>query len=121
MSTLTTDPAAPPPIDAHVPPPRGAGLRKNAVYLAGLVGAAVVLGGLAIAPERQRAILESLGFTVGDDWQVTPPTWRRDIDGPADLVEDVIRIEGLDKVPSVPLPRDAGGDEPKPRRAGNPA
>ncbi|MBY0302836.1 MULTISPECIES: phenylalanine--tRNA ligase subunit beta [Sphingomonas] len=73
---------------------------------------AASLGGLAIAPERQRAILESLGFTVGDDWQVTPPTWRRDIDGPADLVEEVIRIEGLDKVPSVPLPRDAGVARP---------
>ncbi|MEH3046025.1 phenylalanine--tRNA ligase subunit beta [Sphingomonas adhaesiva] len=66
------------------------------------------LGGLAIVPERQSAILESLGFVVGKDWQVTAPTWRRDIDGPADLVEEVIRIEGLDKVPSVPLPRPAG-------------
>ncbi|MEH3100373.1 phenylalanine--tRNA ligase subunit beta [Sphingomonas adhaesiva] len=66
------------------------------------------LGGLAIPADRQRAILESLGFTVANDWQVTVPTWRRDIDGPADLVEEVIRIEGLDKVPSTPLPRPAG-------------
>ncbi|MEH3035142.1 MAG: phenylalanine--tRNA ligase subunit beta [Sphingomonas adhaesiva] len=66
------------------------------------------LGGLAIPADRQRAILESLGFTVASDWQVTVPTWRRDIDGPADLVEEVIRIEGLDKVPSTPLPRPAG-------------
>jgi phenylalanyl-tRNA synthetase beta chain len=66
---------------------------------------AETLGGLAVAPERQRAILESLGFTVADDWQVTPPTWRRDIDGTADLVEEVIRIEGLDKVAPVALPR----------------
>ena len=69
---------------------------------------AETLGGLAVAPERQRAILQSLGFTVGADWQVTPPTWRRDIDGPADLVEEVIRIEGIDNVPSVPLPRAPG-------------
>ena len=73
---------------------------------------AETLGGLAIAPERQRTILESLGFTVGDDWQVTPPTWRRDVDGAADVVEEVIRIEGLDKVPPVPLPRTPGVARP---------
>lgn len=70
------------------------------------------LGGLAVTPERQRAILASLGFTVGDDWQVTPPTWRRDVDGPADLVEEVIRIEGIDHVPAVPLPRAPGVARP---------
>jgi len=69
---------------------------------------AETLGGLAIAAERQKDILERLGFTVSDDWQVTVPTWRRDVDGAADLVEEVIRIEGLDKVPSVPLPRTPG-------------
>ncbi|MEH3157888.1 MAG: phenylalanine--tRNA ligase subunit beta [Sphingomonas taxi] len=73
---------------------------------------AETLGGLAVAPERQRAILESLGFAVGDDWQVTPPTWRRDIDGPADLVEEVIRIEGIDKVAPVALPRVPGVARP---------
>jgi phenylalanyl-tRNA synthetase beta chain len=73
---------------------------------------AETLGGLAVDPSRQRIILESLGFHVGDDWQVTPPTWRRDIDGPADLVEEVIRIEGIDKVSSVPLPRTPGVARP---------
>ena len=69
---------------------------------------AETLGGLAVAPGRQRAILEALGFVVGDDWQVTPPTWRRDVDGTADLVEEVIRIEGIDKVAPVALPRTPG-------------
>jgi phenylalanyl-tRNA synthetase beta chain len=69
---------------------------------------AETLGGLAVAPERQRAILESLGFTVADDWNVSPPTWRRDVDGTADLVEEVIRIEGIDNIPSTPLPRVPG-------------
>ncbi|OYY70675.1 MAG: phenylalanine--tRNA ligase subunit beta [Sphingomonas sp. 28-63-12] len=69
---------------------------------------AETLGGLAIEPARQRTILESLGFEVTDDWQVTPPSWRRDVDGSADLVEEVIRIEGIDKVPSTPLPRVPG-------------
>ena len=73
---------------------------------------AETLGGNAVAPERQRAILESLGFAVADDWQVTPPTWRRDVDGPADLVEEVIRIDGIDKVASVPLPRVPGVARP---------
>ena len=73
---------------------------------------AETLGGLAVAPERQRAILEALGFAVTGDWQVTPPSWRRDVDGTADLVEEVIRIEGIDKVPSVPLPRREGVARP---------
>lgn len=70
------------------------------------------LGGLAVPPDRQRAILESLGFTVAGDWTVTPPSWRRDVDGVADLVEEVIRIEGIDKVPAVPLPRAPGVARP---------
>lgn len=73
---------------------------------------AETLGGLAIAADRQRAILERLGFAIADDWTVTVPTWRRDIDGPADLVEEVIRIEGLDKVPSTPLDRVPGVARP---------
>ncbi|MBY8828424.1 phenylalanine--tRNA ligase subunit beta [Hephaestia mangrovi] len=66
------------------------------------------LGGLTVAPDRQKAILESLGFEVSDDWQVTVPTWRRDVDGVADLVEEVVRIEGIDKVLPVPLDRAPG-------------
>ena len=73
---------------------------------------AETLGGLAVPADRQRAILESLGFAVSDDWRVTPPSWRRDIDGPADLVEEVIRIEGIDRVDSVPLPRTPGVARP---------
>ncbi|KTT74105.1 phenylalanine--tRNA ligase subunit beta [Sphingomonas endophytica] len=73
---------------------------------------AETLGGLAVAPERQRAILEALGFAVDDQWNVTPPTWRRDVDGTADLVEEVIRIEGIDKVAPVPLPRVPGVARP---------
>jgi phenylalanyl-tRNA synthetase beta chain len=70
------------------------------------------LGGLAIAPDRQKAILESLGFVVDAGWNVTIPSWRRDVDGPADLVEEVIRIEGIDKVPTVPLHREPGVAKP---------
>jgi len=73
---------------------------------------AETLGGLAIVADRQKAILESLGFTVTADWQVTAPSWRRDVDGPADLVEEVIRIEGIDHVPPVALPRTPGVARP---------
>ncbi|MEI9850193.1 MAG: phenylalanine--tRNA ligase subunit beta [Sphingomonas sp.] len=73
---------------------------------------AETLGGLAVPEARQKAILESLGFAVSEDWHVTVPSWRRDVDGQADLVEEVIRIEGIDKVPSTPLDRAPGVARP---------
>ena len=66
------------------------------------------LAGVTVAPDQQKTILESLGFTVGNDWKVVVPTWRRDVTGTADLVEEVVRIVGLDSVPSTPLPRTPG-------------
>ncbi|GAA4454844.1 phenylalanine--tRNA ligase subunit beta [Phytohabitans houttuyneae] len=39
--------------------------------------------------------------TVDGTLTVTPPTWRPDLTDPADLVEEVIRLDGYDKVPSV--------------------
>ncbi len=70
------------------------------------------LGGVDVAVDRQKQILESLGFKVATNWIVTVPTWRRDIDGPADLVEEVVRMVGLDNVPSTPLPRADGVAKP---------
>jgi len=70
------------------------------------------LGGVDVAEEEQRTILENLGFEVADDWQVTCPLRRNDIEGPADLVEEVVRIYGLDKVESVALPRVDGVARP---------
>ena len=71
------------------------------------------LGGLDIDTDAQVTILESLGFTINDARdEATVPTWRRDIAGPADLVEEVVRIHGIDKVPSVPLPRPSGVAQP---------
>ena len=70
------------------------------------------LGGIEVAPDKQREILESLGFSVNADWQVTPPSWRRDVEGGADLVEEVVRMIGLDHVPSIPLERDVGVAKP---------
>ena len=74
------------------------------------------LGGLDVPADRQRAILESLGFAFDGD-QVRVPSWRRDVDGPADLVEEVTRIAGYDRVPPAPLPRAEGVAAPTATRA----
>ncbi len=68
----------------------------------------VTLGGVSVDDDTQKAILSRLGFASDLKWNVTIPTWRRDIDGPADLVEEVVRIVGLDHVVSTPLPRADG-------------
>ncbi len=70
------------------------------------------LGGVEVAEAEQKRILESLGFTVAADWHVTCPLRRNDIEGPADLVEEVVRIHGLDKVASLALPRTEGVARP---------
>ena len=67
------------------------------------------LTGVVVEQEKQSAILKDLGFEVSDEttdtWQVSPPPWRGDIVGEADLVEEIIRIQGFDAIPEVPLPR----------------
>ena len=65
-------------------------------------------GGIRVARDRIIDILEELGFVVEDHGtlHVVPPSWRHDVDGPADLVEEVVRIHGLTDVPSVALVRD---------------
>jgi phenylalanyl-tRNA synthetase beta chain len=64
------------------------------------------LSGLDVAEDRISAILTDLGFAIarGAPWRVTPPTWRRDIALPADLVEEVARIVGYDALPATALP-----------------
>ncbi len=73
------------------------------------------LGGVDVTPSRQREIFETLGFSVVEGevhWIVTAPGWRPDIDGAADLVEEIVRIHGLDNVPSTPLRRTDGVARP---------
>jgi len=74
----------------------------------------LALAGIDVPADVQAGILTRLGFGVtrGAPWQVAVPSWRRDIDGPADLVEEVVRIHGLAHVPSTPLPRVAGVARP---------
>jgi len=66
------------------------------------------LGGVAVSEAEQRRILAALDFGVSDDWTVTVPLRRHDIEGPADIVEEVVRIHGLDHVESVALTGNVG-------------
>ena len=74
------------------------------------------LGGIDVPEQRQRDILEGLGFGVNGN-EVTAPTWRRDVEGPADLVEEVARIVGYDQVSSTPLNRVPGVARPTATRS----
>lgn len=65
------------------------------------------LGGIDPEPREIKVILEMLGFWVSGnapDFKVAVPSWRPDIFGKADLVEEVVRIYGINDVPSTPLP-----------------
>ncbi len=72
------------------------------------------LAGVAVGADEQAAILTRLGFGVtrGERWSIAVPSWRRDIDGEADVVEEVVRIHGYASIPSTPLPRAEGVARP---------
>jgi phenylalanyl-tRNA synthetase beta chain len=66
------------------------------------------LSGLDVPRPESKVILEQLGFIIsgtGDRVKVAPPSWRPDVEGKADLVEEVIRIAGVDRIEPRPLPR----------------
>ena len=68
---------------------------------------AMTLGGIDVPAAEQVAILERLGFRI-DGGEAVVPSWRRDVDGSADLVEEVVRIIGYDQIVSTPLTRADG-------------
>ena len=63
------------------------------------------------------ALSEQLKGSDSDAWIVSIPSWRPDIEGQADLVEEIARIHGLDNVPSTPLDRVAGVARPTATRS----
>ena len=69
------------------------------------------LAGLAYEPTVVRRRLSDVGCTVeGDEpLQVTPPSWRPDLRRPVDLVEEVVRLEGYERLPSTVPRAPAGG------------
>jgi phenylalanyl-tRNA synthetase beta chain len=79
------------------------------------IGRVEKLGGIKVPAGEIKTILETLGCVLvgdGDTLEVTPPSWRPDIHGSADLVEEVVRIAGIDNIPSTPLPRVSGVARP---------
>ena len=66
------------------------------------------LSGLDVPLPEMKRVLSHLGFFVagaGDTVKVAVPSWRPDIEGKADIVEEVVRILGVDRVPPTPFPR----------------
>ena len=73
------------------------------------------LSGLDVPLVEMKRVLAHLGFFVagaGESVKVAIPSWRPDIEGKADIVEEVVRILGVDRVPPTPFPR--GDDARKP-------
>jgi phenylalanyl-tRNA synthetase beta chain len=71
------------------------------------------LAGLEVALPEVRRVLERLGFAVAGDSEkvrVTVPSWRADVHDKADVVEEVVRILGVDRIPATPFDR---GEEPR--------
>ncbi len=72
------------------------------------------LGGLEVSHDIQLEILRNLGFKVdhqNEKWRILTPSWRPDVEQAADLVEEILRVEGYDNIPSLPY---QGRPEPKP-------
>jgi phenylalanyl-tRNA synthetase beta chain len=71
------------------------------------------LAGIDVPLPEMRGILTRLGFMMagnGPILKVAIPSWRTDVQGKADIVEEIVRIVGVDKVPMTPFER---GDEPR--------
>ncbi len=69
----------------------------------------ISLVGMDIPPETQRATLQALGFVLDANDMATPPSWRPDVLGEADLVEEVARIASLTRLEGKPLTRATPG------------
>ena len=76
--------------------------------------------GYTIADATVERILAALGFTLtathyGDGWTVTVPSWRVDVTGESDLIEELARIDGYDRIPEAFPPLELPPPRPAPR------
>jgi phenylalanyl-tRNA synthetase beta chain len=66
------------------------------------------LAAIKMMPGEMRRTLERLGFFAagqGERLKIAVPSWRPDVQGRADIVEELVRMAGVDTVPSTPFPR----------------
>jgi phenylalanyl-tRNA synthetase beta chain len=78
---------------------------RDIEYDTSLVGKMI---GVDVDAKEQSRILSSLGFEVsenGNKWSVRTPSWRGDVEGKADLVEEVMRVYGYDNIPVLSMSR----------------
>ena len=64
------------------------------------------LTGIEVPRDESLTILKRLGFSVsgeGETVEVSVPSWRPDVEGKADLVEEVMRIHGVDRIAAAPM------------------
>jgi len=70
------------------------------------------MGGVEMEEVEAGRILQALGYRLDElglhELVVEPPSWRGDVAGTADLVEDILRIHGYDKIPAISLRRPTG-------------
>ena len=73
------------------------------------------LSGLDLKGGEIKKLLNALGIELKgtpSKLKAAPPSWRPDISVPVDLVEEVVRLVGVDRVPATPMPREAGVARP---------
>jgi len=101
-------------LDAHVMV-RAAGRHVAPVPLAETIVAGALLSraGLDVPLAEVKRVLGRLGFFVAGERatvKIAVPSWRPDVEGKADIVEEVVRILGVDRVPATPFDR---GEAPR--------
>ncbi len=73
------------------------------------------LGGVELSPAEQRRVLAALGYEVSqgkNGLEAMPPPWRSDVAGEADLIEDLLRVHGYDKIPALPMSLESALPQP---------
>ena len=109
-TSLPAQAGAMPPPPVPVVLPRGACKRISGVdFSAGEIAETLDALGFAVVRSDGKG---KKGKESREDVQATPPSWRPDITIPADLVEEVLRVRGVDLIESAPLPAQPAQQQP---------